>query len=276
FQSPLPWSKCREEWGPYCVDSDEGNVDVVKNLTNMSLSYSSELYFVKEVLHERENINDGIGLPNWELVIGLFVSWAVIFLIIIRGVKSSGKASYFLAIFPYVVLLILLIRALTLEGSIDGIIYFIKPQWEEILNPKVWYSAVTQDTEFMIGLKVGVYWRICWSIITPAIMTVILVYTFIAYEPLTYKDIVYPDWAYSIGWTISIFGILQLPIWAIVAIYRQPEDSLKEKIFQAFSPKKDWGPTDPLLREKYLKEMSLETSRTEDGFLSFVKNNVIG
>lgn len=100
--------------------------------------------FRKEVLHERENINDGIGLPNWELVIGLFVSWAVIFLIIIRGVKSSGKASYFLAIFPYVVLLILLIRALTLEGSIDGIIYFIKPQWEEILNPKVWYSAVTQ------------------------------------------------------------------------------------------------------------------------------------
>lgn len=58
-------------------------------------------------------------------------------------------------------------------------------------------NRLCKDTEFMIGLKVGVYWRICWSIITPAIMTVILVYTFIAYEPLTYKDIVYPDWAYS-------------------------------------------------------------------------------
>lgn len=61
-----------------------------------------------------------------------------------RGVKSSGKASYVLAIFPYVVLLILLVRALTLPGSIDGIKYFLMPQWDKILEPKVWYAAVTQ------------------------------------------------------------------------------------------------------------------------------------
>ncbi|KAL5286669.1 hypothetical protein ACFFRR_007967 [Megaselia abdita] len=467
-QSPLPWSQCRAEWGLNCLDSASGgeSVEVVRNLTNMTLSYSSELYFVKEVLHEKDNINDGIGLPNWELVIGLFVSWAVIFLIIIRGVKSSGKASYFLAIFPYVVLAILLIRALTLEGSLDGIIYFIKPQWGQILNPKVWYAAVTQvfyslsvcfgniimyssynkfghnvhrdativtlldtftsllagftifgilghlahevgttdigsvvkggtglafisypdaiakfkdipqafsllffamlfvlgvgsniamtsctitairdnfpqikqwvcalglavisfiigllyvtpggqfilnlvdyfgasmialvigivelyalgwiygtkrlckDTEFMIGLKVGVYWRICWSIVTPLIMTAILVYTFVSYEPLTYKDIVYPNWAYIVGWTIAVFGILQMPIWAVIAIYRQPGGNLKEKIVKAFKPQKDWGPTDPIIREKYLKEIELEKSKeTGRGFFAFIKNNVCG
>lgn len=41
-------------------------------------------------------------------------------------------------------MIILLVRALTLPGAFDGIIYFIKPQWKEIIKPKVWYAAVTQ------------------------------------------------------------------------------------------------------------------------------------
>lgn len=54
-----------------------------------------------------------------------------------RGVKSSGKVSYFLALFPYVIMITLLVHAVTLEGAVDGIIFFIKPQWGELLNPKV-------------------------------------------------------------------------------------------------------------------------------------------
>jgi solute carrier family 6 amino acid transporter-like protein 5/7/9/14 len=42
------------------------------------------------------------------------------------------------------VLTILLGRALTLPGAWDGIKYFLKPQWDQILNPSVWYAAVTQ------------------------------------------------------------------------------------------------------------------------------------
>ena len=58
-------------------------------------------------------------------------------LVVIRGVKSSGKVAYFLALFPYVVLISLLIRGCTLPGALDGIIFFITPQWSELLNPKV-------------------------------------------------------------------------------------------------------------------------------------------
>lgn len=49
-----------------------------------------------------------------------------------------------MALFPYVIMIILLIRAVTLDGAIDGIIYFLKPQWDKILEPQVWYAAVTQ------------------------------------------------------------------------------------------------------------------------------------
>lgn len=51
-----------------------------------------------------------IGTPIWDLTLCLLASWVIIFVIVARGVKSSGKAAYFLALFPYVVLIILLIR----------------------------------------------------------------------------------------------------------------------------------------------------------------------
>ncbi|XP_055625250.1 sodium-dependent nutrient amino acid transporter 1 isoform X3 [Toxorhynchites rutilus septentrionalis] len=96
------------------------------------------------VLKEIATIDDGIGLPDWQLTLYLCLSWSFVLLVLIRGVKSAGKASYFLALFPYVVITILLIRACTLPGALNGIIYFLKPQWDKILEPKVWYAAVTQ------------------------------------------------------------------------------------------------------------------------------------
>lgn len=96
------------------------------------------------ILREKENIDDGIGAPNWTLVLALAFAWLVISGIVFKGIKSSGKASYFLAIFPYVVLFILLIRALTLPGAFDGVLFFLTPQWDKLLDANVWYAAVTQ------------------------------------------------------------------------------------------------------------------------------------
>lgn len=53
------------------------------------------------------------------------------------------------------------------------------------------------DAEFMLGKKVGRYWRWCWSVVTPLIMTVILIYFLCTYSLPTYKDIVFPNWAYG-------------------------------------------------------------------------------
>lgn len=68
----------------------------------------------------------------------------MIFLILIKGVKSVGKAAYITGIAPFILLIIFLIRALTLPGSFDGIVYFFTPNWENAFSPKVWYSAATQ------------------------------------------------------------------------------------------------------------------------------------
>jgi hypothetical protein len=47
------------------------------------------------------------------------------------------QVAYFSALFPYVVLITLLIRGATLPGAGDGILYFIKPQWEKLGDPNV-------------------------------------------------------------------------------------------------------------------------------------------
>lgn len=60
-----------------------------------------------------------------------------------KGVESSGKVAYFTAIYPYIVLLVLLITGLTKEGAINGIKYFVTPQWDKIYDPKVLFAVQT-------------------------------------------------------------------------------------------------------------------------------------
>jgi solute carrier family 6 amino acid transporter-like protein 5/7/9/14 len=95
------------------------------------------LIYSEYLLNEPDTIEDGIGDPNWRLIIGLGVFWITIFLVVLRGVQSSGKAAYFLALFPYVIMITLLIRGVTLPGAGDGIQFFFEPQWDELANPSV-------------------------------------------------------------------------------------------------------------------------------------------
>jgi SNF family Na+-dependent transporter len=73
-------------------------------------------------------MSDGIENPigmNWKLVACLFVSWMLAFLSLYKGIQSLGKVSYVTAIFPYIMIFALIIRGVTLPGSMKGIIYYI-------------------------------------------------------------------------------------------------------------------------------------------------------
>lgn len=115
-------------------------LDEVEFFLNSCISNVNEIFcgnFRNEVFPQKENIDDGIGLPEWRLTLCLLLSWIIIFLTLVKGVQSSGKVAYFTAIFPYVVMIILLVRGVTLPGAWEGIMYFITPQWHKVYDPNV-------------------------------------------------------------------------------------------------------------------------------------------
>ena len=91
------------------------------------------------MLNQSSNIDNGIGVPEWRLTLCLLFCWIVVFLTLFKGVASSGKVAYFTALFPYVVLITLLIRGVTLPGAGDGILFLITPQFDKIADPQVIY-----------------------------------------------------------------------------------------------------------------------------------------
>lgn len=118
-------------------------------------TYDKTLYYwYAVVLKATPSIDDPGNGPAWHLVIFLILAWIVTYLCVFQGVKSTGKAAYFAATFPYACLIILLIRGVTLEGADIGLKALFKPQWERLLDPNVWISAATQ-TFFSLSLGFG-------------------------------------------------------------------------------------------------------------------------
>lgn len=54
------------------------------------------------------------------------------------------QAVWITALAPYVVLIILLIRGVSLPGAADGIRYYLTPEWQKLRTSKVWIDAASQ------------------------------------------------------------------------------------------------------------------------------------
>lgn len=68
-------------------------------------------------------------------------------------------------------------------------------------------KRLCKDIEFMLGVKTGWYWRICWAIITPGLMIIILIYQFATLTPVEYNGYTYPTYIYGNGFFFFFFII---------------------------------------------------------------------
>ncbi|XP_074055668.1 inactive sodium-dependent neutral amino acid transporter B(0)AT3 isoform X2 [Macrotis lagotis] len=141
FQSPLPWSSC---------PSNENRTGPIEEC---QYSNTVNYFWYRQTLNITADINES-GNIQWRLVMCLVACWMIVYICIIRGIETTGKAIYFTALFPYVVLTIFLIRGLTLPGATEGLIYLFTPNMNILQNPRVWLDAATQIF-FSLSLAFG-------------------------------------------------------------------------------------------------------------------------
>jgi SNF family Na+-dependent transporter len=68
---------------------------------------------------------DSLGNLSIQLVLALLVAWTITAFCLIKGVRSIGATAYITATLPYLVIVILFIRAVTLPGASIGLRYYL-------------------------------------------------------------------------------------------------------------------------------------------------------
>ncbi|XP_068605321.1 sodium- and chloride-dependent GABA transporter 3-like [Brachionichthys hirsutus] len=143
FRSQLPWVTCNNTWNTAdCLDLQTFNSSNVTSNQTKGTSAAAE-FWERRMLGMSGGIEE-LGGVRWELALCLLACWVFCYFSIWKGVKSSGKAAYFTATFPYVMLLILLIRGVTLPGASEGIYYYLYPDINRLADLQVWIEAGSQ------------------------------------------------------------------------------------------------------------------------------------
>uniref|UniRef100_A0AAV2M7J8 Transporter n=1 Tax=Knipowitschia caucasica TaxID=637954 RepID=A0AAV2M7J8_KNICA len=139
FSGELPWAVCNNTWNSnLCVVLNDYNT--TRNRTSSS---SVIEFWRKRVLNISYGIEE-MGNIQWELCLCMLLSWTICYFCVWKGVRSTGKATYITATFPFAMLFVLLIRGLTLPGALHGIKYYLYPNPTRLADPQVWMDAGTQ------------------------------------------------------------------------------------------------------------------------------------
>ncbi|XP_054655839.1 sodium- and chloride-dependent betaine transporter-like isoform X3 [Dunckerocampus dactyliophorus] len=170
FQSPLPWSTCENWWNTdVCHDragiftnphlfhpdsnwtflSNISSYDYLENTTDMMLNETflmvkspEEEFWTNRVLRMSDSMS--LGKVHWDLALCLLLAWVICYFCIWKGIKSTGKVVYFTATFPYLMLLLLFFRGVTLPGAGEGLKFYLMPDFHRLADPDVWLDAGTQ------------------------------------------------------------------------------------------------------------------------------------
>jgi len=94
------------------------------------------------------------GAIRWNIFWPLVLTWVVMYLCICRGVRLVGRIVWLTVPLPWLMLLILTVRGLTLEGSMEGLAYYLNPDWSQVTSPQTWRFAFGQAF-FSLSLAFG-------------------------------------------------------------------------------------------------------------------------
>jgi len=114
---------------------------------------NSKDFFYKDYLQNTESLS--LGGLRWQIVLALAAVWTAMYLCIFKGVKLVSKIVLWTVPIPWIMLMILMIRGLTLDGAVRGLEYFLEPDWAALKQAKVWRAAFGQ-VFFSMSIAFGV------------------------------------------------------------------------------------------------------------------------
>nr|CAB3266305.1 sodium- and chloride-dependent GABA transporter 1-like [Phallusia mammillata] len=166
FMSPLPWSTCGNPWNTNRCVTAKKNIESSINIT--TFENSSHTDATSHAINSSHNATTTIGVTSsateywfrgildvspaievsgsfrWDLVICLIAVWILAYLATFKGIKWTAKIVYVTATLPFLLIIVILIRGLTLQGASLGLRYYVIPDMTKIANPEVWVAAATQ------------------------------------------------------------------------------------------------------------------------------------
>ena len=151
-------------------------------------SGDTQTYFFNNVLQLSESV-DSIGGIVPAVFIALLISWIIIYFSVWKGVKSVSKIVMITVPLPIILLIVLLIRAVTLDGAMTGITQYLTPNFNALFGPgssAVWIAAFSQIF-FSLSIALGIM---------------------MAYSSYNRKDSDINKNAFTIGITNSIISIV--------------------------------------------------------------------
>ncbi|XP_073757748.1 sodium- and chloride-dependent GABA transporter 3 isoform X3 [Callorhinus ursinus] len=136
FTTELPWATCGHEWNTEnCVEFQKLNMSNHSHVSLQNATSPVMEFWERRVLAISDGI-EHIGNLRWELALCLLAAWTICYFCIWKGTKSTGKVVYVTATFPYIMLLILLIRGVTLPGASEGIKFYLYPDLSRLSDPQ--------------------------------------------------------------------------------------------------------------------------------------------
>ncbi|KRY52215.1 Sodium- and chloride-dependent GABA transporter 1 [Trichinella britovi] len=142
----LPWLGCDHYWNnEHCHMAEFSNeTSIINNATNAGYHETPVVQFwFNRVLQTSDGI-DSFGIIQWELLLILTGIWIMTYFVLWKGITEARKVIYFCAIAPYILLIVLLIRGVTLSGASMGLKAFLTPNITKLTDITVWRDAGTQ------------------------------------------------------------------------------------------------------------------------------------
>lgn len=149
------WEKCQSDWiSKFNCCELSWHRCYFSNETNQITA--PEAFFHFQVLNRTLDIREpALGQIQEHLIISLIISWILVFFGVFKGLGSIGWAVSITATVPYLLLIILLLRGISLKGAYSGLVYlFTVPDIRRLWCLRIWKKAA-ECVFYSLGIDAG-------------------------------------------------------------------------------------------------------------------------